>query len=160
MGIVGSIGQPMGDYGLGYIGIDRNVRTRCQRVGRPTTTGHDRGLSPLRKVSEVAWVHSEVDARRARALPRGTSRPRGRGSGRRWTRLQSAISSRFLWRGGRNLPHAQHSGPRGDPGRRRPAPVPGAPPLVRVGRGGCGAAPEAPLECHSACFYRRLWEAA
>ena len=54
------------------------------------------------------------------------------------------------------MPHAQHSGPRGDPGRRRPAPVPGAPPLARAGRGGCGAAPEAPLECHNTCFYRRL----
>ena len=37
------MGQPMGDYGLGYIGIDRKVRTGCQREGRPTTTGHDRG---------------------------------------------------------------------------------------------------------------------
>ena len=75
---------------------------------------------------------------------------------RRWTRPQPAISPGFLWHGGRNLPHAQHSGPRGDPGRRRPAPVPGAPPLARAGRGGCGAAPEAPLECHNTCFYRRL----
>ena len=43
VGTLGSSGQPMGDYGLGYIGIDRKVRTRCQRIGRPTTTGHDRG---------------------------------------------------------------------------------------------------------------------
>ena len=30
----------------------------------------------------------------------------------------------------------QHRRPRGDPGRRRPVPVPGATPLPRAGRGG------------------------
>ena len=31
---------------------------------------------------------------------------------------------------------SQHRRPRGDPGRRRPVPVPGATPLPRAGRGG------------------------
>ena len=53
-GDLGSIGQPMGDYGLGYIGIDRNVRTWCQRVGRPTTAGHDRGRYSPGNVSSDA----------------------------------------------------------------------------------------------------------
>ena len=55
VGIVGSIGQPMGDYGLGYIGIDHYVGTRCQRVGRPTTTCHDRGHYCRGNVSSDAW---------------------------------------------------------------------------------------------------------
>ena len=57
-GIVGSIGQPMGDYGLGYIGIDRKVRTRCQRDGRPTTTGHDRGHYSPGNVSSMPGANS------------------------------------------------------------------------------------------------------
>ena len=71
---LGSRGNPPGDYGLGYGGLDRNVRTGCQCGGRPTTTGHDRGHCSPGNVSKVARVHFEVDARRACAFIIRTTR--------------------------------------------------------------------------------------
>ena len=49
-------------------GFDRNVRAGCQRDGRPTTTGHDRGHCSPGNVSKVARVHFEVNVRRAHAF--------------------------------------------------------------------------------------------